>query len=221
MTEVLPPENQAYFAPKPVQRSSPPSNFLVGSSQSFVSELHQKLQAPQHNNLATSPPSSSFSSSAPASIHGSQVDIYHRSSIASASSTSSSLSTIESDDDIDFPKYGDDSSSDHSEDLDRPSSPRHGSSSSAQSSSSERTPTNTPDHNLLSVDDTALREEPVRQVDYLSHEWREQDIWSSWRYIVSQRKFYGERSRLENASWRTWAKQKHKLRTVTPETLNW
>lgn len=72
------------------------------------------------------------------------------------------------------------------------------------------------------VDDTAVRQEPSRQVDFLSHEWREEDIWSSWRNIVSQRKtVYGERSRLENASWRTWAKTKFDLRTVSPERLNW
>lgn len=27
--------------------------------------------------------------------------------------------------------------------------------------------------------------------------------------------------RLENASWRTWQKQRNKLRTISPETLNW
>lgn len=27
--------------------------------------------------------------------------------------------------------------------------------------------------------------------------------------------------RLENASWRTWAKQRGNLKTINPETLNW
>ena len=27
--------------------------------------------------------------------------------------------------------------------------------------------------------------------------------------------------RLENASWRTWWKQRNKLKTISPETLNW
>lgn len=71
------------------------------------------------------------------------------------------------------------------------------------------------------ADDTAIKHEPSRHVDYLSHDWREEDIWSSWRHIVSQRKVYGQRSRLENASWRTWAKSKYHLATVSPETLNW
>lgn len=71
------------------------------------------------------------------------------------------------------------------------------------------------------ADDSAVDVEPSRQVDYLSHDWREEDIWSSWRHVVSRRKEYGEISRLENASWRQWAKQKHRLTTVSPETLNW
>ncbi|KAF2739323.1 hypothetical protein EJ04DRAFT_356955 [Polyplosphaeria fusca] len=83
-------------------------------------------------------------------------------------------------------------------------------------------PVATPDPLLpISEDDTAVRIEPSRHVDYLSHEWNEEEIWSSWRHIVTQRKVYGERSRLENASWRTWAKSQFKLRTVSPETLNW
>ena len=73
----------------------------------------------------------------------------------------------------------------------------------------------------LVADDIDARQEPSRQVDYLSHEWKEEDIWSSWRHIVTRRKHYGEQSRLENASWRTWAKQKYRLRTISPETLNW
>lgn len=71
------------------------------------------------------------------------------------------------------------------------------------------------------ADDTAIKVQPSRHVDYLSHDWKEEDIWASWRHIVSQRRVYGQRSRLENASWRTWAKSKYKLATISPETLNW
>jgi hypothetical protein len=70
-------------------------------------------------------------------------------------------------------------------------------------------------------DDIGIREEPSKHVDYLSHEWKEEDIWASWRYIVSKRRLYGEQSRLENAIWRTWVRQKYKLDVVPPETLNW
>jgi Fungal protein of unknown function (DUF1752) len=63
---------------------------------------------------------------------------------------------------------------------------------------------------------------PSRQVDYLSHDWQEPDIWASWRYVRKEKAGYPQNAaRLENASWRTWAKSKYKLKTITPETLNW
>ena len=91
----------------------------------------------------------------------------------------------------------------------------------AEGTLSADTPLTTPDPVAVSEDDTAVRKEPSHHVDYLSYEWREEDIWSSWRHIVEHRSVYGERSRLENASWRTWAKSQFKLKTVSPETLNW
>lgn len=93
---------------------------------------------------------------------------------------------------------------------------------STTDSQSEPTTDSDPGTYLPAVsDDTAVRNEPSRQVNYLSHDWKEEDIWASWKHISSRRKVYGERSRLENASWRTWAKQKYRLKTVSPETLNW
>ncbi|RMD44149.1 hypothetical protein DV735_g950, partial [Chaetothyriales sp. CBS 134920] len=73
----------------------------------------------------------------------------------------------------------------------------------------------------LSKDDQAVNPEPTRHVDYLSHDWREEDIWASWSYIVHRRKEINNSTRLENASWRTWVKTKHGLKTVSPESLNW
>ena len=78
-----------------------------------------------------------------------------------------------------------------------------------------------PDLAEHAVDDISVRKQPFRHVDYLSHSWKEEDIWSSWKYIVSQRKAYNNSARLENASWRTWAKLKNNLETVSPESLNW
>lgn len=71
------------------------------------------------------------------------------------------------------------------------------------------------------ADDSSVEEEPSRHVDYLSHEWKEEDIWASWRYVVGRRKVYENNVRLENASWRTWSKLKHNLGTISPDTLNW
>ena len=78
-----------------------------------------------------------------------------------------------------------------------------------------------PDLNERAEDDIAIRAQPSRHVDYLSHNWREEDIWSSWKHIVARRGDYSNAARLENASWRTWMKSKNNLSTVSPETLNW
>jgi hypothetical protein len=71
------------------------------------------------------------------------------------------------------------------------------------------------------VDDSSIAEEPSRQIDYLSDEWREEDIRASWRYVVTRRNTYSDATRLENASWRAWTKVKYALQTVSPVTLNW
>jgi hypothetical protein len=157
------------------------------------------------------------------------------SSLRSTPSSSLSLDTksdesSSEDDGLSFPNYG--SASRYrkpidSFDLGTPSLapvsvslPRAPSPSPVDAFSSD-TPLTTPDPLPMSEDDTAVRKEPSHHVDYLSYDWREEDIWSSWRHIVEHRKVYGERSRLENASWRTWAKSQFKLRTVSPDTLNW
>jgi hypothetical protein len=70
-------------------------------------------------------------------------------------------------------------------------------------------------------DDIAVRITPWGGVVYLSRSWKEEEIWSSWKYIVSERKACNDGARLENASWRTWAKSKDKLNTISPESLNW
>ncbi|KAL5583690.1 hypothetical protein FOVSG1_015041 [Fusarium oxysporum f. sp. vasinfectum] len=81
--------------------------------------------------------------------------------------------------------------------------------------------TGTPDHSECTKDDMAVYSRPSHQVDYLSHDWREENIWSSWRYIVMRRGDLSDSVRLENAVWRTWIKAKYNLKTISPETLNW
>ncbi|KAK0529554.1 protein phosphatase regulator [Tilletia horrida] len=59
-------------------------------------------------------------------------------------------------------------------------------------------------------------------VDYLSHNWaRDEDVWNSWKAMTKSKNEIANGVRLENASWRTWMKQMRKLKTVSPETLNW
>ncbi|KAK9461491.1 uncharacterized protein V1516DRAFT_685922 [Lipomyces oligophaga] len=78
-----------------------------------------------------------------------------------------------------------------------------------------------PDIVFAANDDSVIAVEPSRHVDYLSHNWKESDISSSWRYIVLRRKDVANSARLENASWRTWAKARNNLKTVSPESVNW
>ncbi|KAH8103954.1 hypothetical protein BXZ70DRAFT_674671 [Cristinia sonorae] len=75
--------------------------------------------------------------------------------------------------------------------------------------------------NNVVPDDSSLSTLAQGQVDYLSHEWREEDVWQSWRHMTRQKNAVANGTRLENASWRTWWKQRNKLKTISPETLNW
>jgi hypothetical protein len=72
-----------------------------------------------------------------------------------------------------------------------------------------------------SEDDSAAVPQPSMRVDYLSHIWKEEDVWTSWRFVIRTPKMYDNRARLENASWRSWAKYKHNLKTTHPKKLNW
>ncbi|PWN26763.1 hypothetical protein BDZ90DRAFT_191433 [Jaminaea rosea] len=58
-------------------------------------------------------------------------------------------------------------------------------------------------------------------VDYLSHNWAQEDVWQSWKAMTKRKNEIANGVRLENASWRTWAKQRGNLKTINPETLNW
>jgi len=63
--------------------------------------------------------------------------------------------------------------------------------------------------------------EPTSHVDYLSHEWNEEDIWLSWSHVIHRRSTLANHVRLENALWRSWIKTKNHLKTMPPEALNW
>lgn len=81
---------------------------------------------------------------------------------------------------------------------------------------------------IVPDDSTVPTQEAMIQVDYLSHQWREEDVARSWSNIKSQQSREKNSAadisnmlRLENASWRTWWKQRNKLKTISPQTLNW
>jgi len=77
---------------------------------------------------------------------------------------------------------------------------------------------------LQALDDlwTDRGPDPSVQVDYLSHDWEESDILSSWRYIRREGKTRSlETARLENAIWRTWGQYRAELKTIPPKSLDW
>lgn len=231
MAVVLPQEsNKHYFASSPLRRSSSQPKFKTHQSP-YTSRT--PIKSKSNSNFGTliaspvaSPPNSSLTSS-PSVIHADSIAPSYNSTPPS-SLTLDSQYEAEDEDQILFPSYDDDESTgyfDQIEDLEPPASPRTGDSYTV-STTSNSTSTNisrpdSPEPVEHAEDDTAVRSLPSRHVDYLSHNWKEEDIWSSWKLIVSRRNAYGNSARLENASWRTWTKSKNKLKTVSPETLNW
>jgi hypothetical protein len=138
-----------------------------------------------------------------------------QSNSGSTSLSYSSLATpdFEDKDEIYFPSYdGEDQCYDEAECDER--------TSFSETASSEPEAAFTPpiEH---SEDDITVRAPPFMAVDYLSHDWSEEDLWSSWKYIRSERKTYPNGERLENASWRTWGQKRGNLKTVSPETVKW
>ena len=184
--------------------------------------------------------SASVPSSAPSSPRLAQVEFSNQPSYLSTPSSSLSLDEpcSSEDEEFSFPTYGDIDGKNlliNNQDVDPPPSPAEpfiprtseagpptievrGNKSLVPAIMTHSGPS---EPSPIAGDDTAIRIEPTRHVDYLSHNWKEEDIWSSWRHIVGKRKAYSNSSRLENASWRTWAKAKYGLQTVSPERLNW
>ncbi|KAK7527563.1 uncharacterized protein IWZ02DRAFT_128174 [Phyllosticta citriasiana] len=225
MAEVLPvqlSDGQSYFSPSPLRRSS-------ASQTSFLVPSYSGRRCP----VVADPSEYSTSPIAPSSSPVDRQDPplrYHYNANACRildRPSQDSISDEDEDDGLSFPAYDDDISPMdrrnpfEQQGTDQKAKPQASSDSATCRTDSVVSNTSTPEPLPNAEDDTAIKPEPTRHVDYLSHEWREEDIWSSWRHITSNRKTYGERSRLENASWRTWAKAKYRLRTVSPETLNW
>jgi hypothetical protein len=73
----------------------------------------------------------------------------------------------------------------------------------------------------FAADDTCAEQNTSQQVDYLNHNWSEEDVCSSWRHVISMKKRFGFKARLENASWRAWAKRRNRLPSIGPEEINW
>ncbi|SPN96925.1 related to negative regulator of glucose-repressible genes [Cephalotrichum gorgonifer] len=217
-----------YFTSTPMRRTrsqtslAPTGRSSTGPSSSSTNRIHDSYSIPKSY-------SESISSSAPSSPIAIPSSDSTDSSFVSTPASNVSISSDCDDVQIDFhpddhfvlPDY------DHAcyppEELEPPPSPRNGHSYSSPDSEASNNTSRpvSPEIPERAEDDTAVKTQPTRHVDYLSHNWTEEEIWSSWRYIVSRRKDHVNSVRLENASWRTWLKKKNNLTTVSPETLNW
>jgi hypothetical protein len=221
MTEVLHQmPSGSPFAPGTLRPSASHTSFFDSSARFSPRKSNSSLRknSVSHSDLSSHPDLRSDSTT---SSHSSSS----RSTPASSLSLDVTLDHEDSDTELAFPDYDSADRYNHDAAETPPSSPLT-SNRLLPPPADGLDPTSTPVETLDPLpthyeDDTSVRPAPSQQVDYLSYEWKEEDIWSSWRHIVERRKHYGERSRLENASWRTWAKSQFKLRTVSPETLNW
>lgn len=181
----------------------------------------------------------SLPSSAPSSPRFTQPEFSNLPSFTSTPSSSFSLdefcsvgeeSDEGSDDEIKFPSFDDglnfEAMRKSKQDLEPHKSAGSISSEIATPSASESSVATPSLHDFhdpqtTAGDDTAVKREPTKQVDYFSHNWNEEDIWSSWRYVVAKRKSFSNSLRLENASWRAWTKNKYRLKTVSPDSVDW
>ena len=236
MAVVLTSEESSHFSTGSLRRSQSQSHF--GSVSSTFHSSGSNL-AGDYAAL-----SKSYSRSTPSSASSSPRIPHAESTDSSDTSTPASHFSLGSDDfddtlafdgsyqdELDLPSYKEEGlfihppTSSPQDTLESPlSSPKAGDlypSSPDYVNSNDTPKPDTPEFPEHAEDDTAVSTRPSRQVDYLSHNWREEDIWSSWRYIVNRRGEFPNSERLENASWRTWMKAKNNLSTVSPETLNW
>jgi hypothetical protein len=235
MAVVLSTEERNYFSTSGLRRSHSQPKFNTSTGGFHASSSTSRLDDSYHEPIRVygeSPPSSAPSSPRTASVNSSTF----RAPIPSRGKFSFNAGY---DDDADFDggpnadqvvvtQFEGAPFFHTAEELEPPPSPKSGHSYSASPNDQDTSTTSTttsrpesPDLADKAEDDSAVKAQPSRHVDYLSHNWREEDIWESWKYVVSKRGEYSNSARLENASWRTWMKSKNRLKTVSPEALNW
>lgn len=71
------------------------------------------------------------------------------------------------------------------------------------------------------LDDLMVEHEATLNADYLSYEWRLEDLWATKRYIRRRKAQLKQYWRLENAIWRTWVKQEWKLQCSSARLIEW
>jgi hypothetical protein len=240
MAAVLPSDDNGYFAASSLRRSHSYSNFTSSTSPYFAPGYLN-----EHCKPASKCDAESNLLSAPRTVHTDSVDLSYTSTPATnlcvASDYNDTIGLTEpAEDHFIFPSFAQQKLYVHPEirpdihyddTLESSSSPRAddsytvslGEHENPEETSHHTSRTETPEHEKSehAQDDTAVSSRPSRQVDYLSDEWKEDEIWSSWRYVVSRRGDFPNSTRLENASWRAWMNAKNNLKSISPESLNW
>jgi hypothetical protein len=76
---------------------------------------------------------------------------------------------------------------------------------------------------IFAEDDISLHAsvQPAHCVDYLAHEWKTDDLWTSYKHVHSHRISLRASKRLENALWRVWWRDYQGLKRVDPEVIHW
>lgn len=220
MTEVfsVPSDGSPHYPSSPVRRSSlrlhHPHSYLDRSWQSSYTH------AEYVNRVSASPSSSDPSSALP-------VDVTELPHVRLHACTQPFTEKAEAEEDEimynTFDRVGYYEQHDEIKELPASPAPQYSYSTNAEviASNLGQSRTNSLDMHKIIRDDNAIGKEPTRHVDYLSHEWNEEDIWASSRYVIARRNLFSNSVRLANASWRTWAQAKDQLKTISPETINW
>ncbi|KAG6012749.1 hypothetical protein E4U54_007316 [Claviceps lovelessii] len=234
MAAVLSTEENGFFSP--LRRSQSQTSFAHASAyRGATSTSHLSNSYLSSSKAYTDSDISSAPSSPPSATQTESTDVSFSSTPASTVSISSDFDETlciddSSEDSFSLPllsqeKFYLQPDFQHVDNPEPPPSPNTGSSYTVSplepDSSALTSGPGTPEITEHAEDDTAVSTRPSQQVDYLSHDWKEEDIWSSWRYIISKRGEYANSARLENASWRTWMKARSNLKTISPEELNW
>lgn len=231
MAVVISSEENNYFSSSSLRRSTSQTKF---DSSTFNTSHHKLPPAYEPSSKSSSESDASSAPPSPRTIHAESVDL----SYASTPATNLSIAS-----DFDDAPPLDDSPEDHfglapldekyymrpdlgydnddEDDAIDHSTPSSMTCCAVDDDSITTSRPDTPELTKHAEDDATIASKPSRQVDYLSHDWKEEDIWTSWRYIVTRRGEVANSARLENASWRTWMKAKHNLKTISPESLNW
>ena len=221
MTEVLsaPPDGASYFSSSSLRHSSPHRIPSLNTPNPYIQpppiepSFHHSGYSYETSDSTSAPPS------VPSPPQLAHTTLPKRTSDTSTLASSLSLDSKENDGEIDFPSFQKSGPLYQLEEVPEPA-PK------ADEHDAKPTTTAIPrgeasQSDTKPKDDQAMEREPARHADYLAHEWKLEDIWSSWRYVVARRRVYSNSVRLENASWRMWAKAKDNLRTVSPESINW